>query len=213
MHSLNGITTFARSVQVDPTKSDSDERSANDRAEPIERRDFLGSISTLAMAGGLAAGYGTFFVMAGRYLYPRADPGAWYFVARAGDIEPDGSIAYQSPHGVPVVVRRRAQAAADHEPTAEDFAALSSVCPHLGCRVHWEPHNDRFFCPCHNGVFDPAGRATAGPPKAANQSLPRYPLKVEHGLLFIHMPTQVVGPVRPESILARQGSDRREDLA
>jgi len=198
---------------VDPRTSDSDERSTHDRAEPIERRDFLGSVSTLAMAGGLAAGYGTFFVMAGRFLYPDADPGAWYFVARAQDIAPEGSIAYESPRGVRVVVRRRAEVEADRELTAEDFAALSSVCPHLGCRVHWEPHNNRFFCPCHNGVFDPTGRATAGPPKAANQSLPRYPLRVEHGLLFIQMPTQVVGSARHGGSLARLGSGRRKDLA
>jgi hypothetical protein len=55
--------------------------------------------------------------------------------------------------------------------------------------VHWEAANDRFFCPCHNGTFDAAGRGTGGPPGDAGQSLPRYALKAEGGLLYIEVPT------------------------
>ena len=179
-------------ARVDARSNDTNNPADENDATQVDRRDFLSSISTLAMAGGLAAGYGTFFVMAGRYLYPDPDPGAWYFVTRARDVEPDGSLSYESPRGLRVVVKRRAAAENPAELTAEDFVALSSVCPHLGCRVHWEPHNDRFFCPCHNGEFDALGRATGGPPKTANQSLPRYPLAIADGLLFIRMPTQVV---------------------
>ena len=79
-----------------------------------------------------------------------------------------------------------------------DFVAFSSICPHLGCQVNWELQNDRFFCPCHNGVFDRDGNATGGPPAAAGQRLPRYPLKIENGLLFIE--------VQLESAVARQAA-------
>ena len=72
---------------------------------------------------------------------------------------------------------------------AEDFVALSSTCPHLGCQVRWESQNNRFFCPCHNGVFDPTGKGIGGPPGEAGQSLAQYPLKVEGGLLHIAVPT------------------------
>ena len=58
--------------------------------------------------------------------------------------------------------------------------------------MHWEAHNNRFFCPCHNGAFDPAGKATAGPPADAGQSLLRYPVKVEAGLLYILVPTRTL---------------------
>ncbi len=68
--------------------------------------------------------------------------------------------------------------------------ALSSTCPHLGCKVHWEAPENRFFCPCHNGAFDPSGRAIAGPPAEAGQSLGRYPLRIEGGLLYIEVPTE-----------------------
>ena len=40
---------------------------------------------------------------------------------------------------------------------------LSSVCPHLGCAVGWQPQNDRFFCPCHNSVYTPTGALVSGP--------------------------------------------------
>ena len=76
--------------------------------------------------------------------------------------------------------------------TADAFIALSSTCPHLGCQVHWEPQNDRYLCPCHNGTFAPAGTPTGGPPFEANQSLPHYPLRVEGGLLFVEVGTRAL---------------------
>lgn len=150
-------------------------------AEPASRRDFMTTASTVAMAGGLAASYGTLGVMAGRFLYADdSDTIGWLFVANVGDLEMGDSMTFVSPSGAKVVVARQSEG-----DTAEDFIALSSVCPHLGCQVHWEPHNDRFFCPCHNGVFDPQGNPLEGPPAQANQRLIQFPLKVEKGLLYI----------------------------
>ena len=57
---------------------------------------------------------------------------------------------------------------------------------------------ERFFCPCHNGAFDPQGRATEGPPAAAEQSLTRFPLKVENGLLYIQVPLDAVSTGQAE---------------
>lgn len=53
--------------------------------------------------------------------------------------------------------------------------AVSARCPHLACRVRWEAgepenaqtepaHNfGRFFCPCHDSVFNAAGIRYSGP--------------------------------------------------
>lgn len=144
------------------------------------------------MAGGLALGYGMFIRCAGEYLYPSDEGTAWMFVTNVAGVEPGQAISFQSPTGVSVVITRKSQSAANEAATADDFLALSSVCPHLGCRVHWEPQNDRFFCPCHLGTFDPEGRPTGGPPLAANQSLPDYPLRVENRLLYINMPVEPI---------------------
>ena len=136
------------------------------------------------MAAGLVGGYGGFVAIAGRYLYPaRTGEVLWQFVTATDAIEVGQALRYQGPSGETINITRRAR-----EGTADDFIALSSTCPHLGCQVRWEAQNNRFFCPCHNGVFDPTGKATAGPPGEAGQSLPRYDLKVENGILHIAVP-------------------------
>lgn len=151
-----------------------------------DRRSMLAVTSTVLMAGGLVGGYGTFFAMAGRYFFPSSKGKAWMFVANAASVDPGDAVSFESPTGVRVVIARSADA--DRKSSeADSFLALSSVCPHLGCRVHWEQQNNRFFCPCHNGVFDPNGKAIGGPPAAAGQHLPRYPLKVVDGALYIEM--------------------------
>lgn len=151
------------------------------------RRTFL--VSGTCMAGGLAASYGTLAVMAGRFLYPTEDESVgWQFVSAVDGFPTGKSLEFTSPSGVKVVIARQSD-----EEKAESFMALSSICPHLGCQVHWEPHNDRFFCPCHNGAFDPQGQPTEGPPASANQPLMRFRLKIENGLLFVLAPLRSVG--------------------
>jgi Rieske Fe-S protein len=148
-----------------------------------DRRELLARAASIAMAGGLVAGYGAAAAMAGRYLYPaKAAEERWLFVATVKKLAPGASLPFRTPLGQTVTIARQTPGE-----TADDFVALSSTCPHLGCQVHWEQANDRFFCPCHNGVFDPAGKATSGPPADAGQDLPQFPLKVEKGLLYIRV--------------------------
>lgn len=151
-----------------------------------DRRAFLTRASSVAMVGGLVASYGTAGAMAVRYLFPaRPRELAWMYVARAAEIAARGSLVYRAPTGEKIAV-----ACQGDGKEAADFIALSSTCPHLGCQVHWEGQNSRFFCPCHNGTFDPTGRATGGPPGEAGQSLPRYALKLENGLVYIEVPIE-----------------------
>jgi phenylpropionate dioxygenase-like ring-hydroxylating dioxygenase large terminal subunit len=146
----------------------------------------LSRTSSLAMAGGLAVSYGTAGVIAGRYLYPSKPlEERWLYVSTVRKLAPGSSFPFRTPLGETVTIARQSEGE-----TAEDFVALSSTCPHLGCQVSWEQANDRFFCPCHNGVFDPSGRATSGPPADAGQDLPEFPLKVEKGLLYIRVPVE-----------------------
>lgn len=152
--------------------------------EHLTRRRFVAATSTATMAGGLVAGYGTFGVMAGRFLYPTENENVgWQFVALADELAAGDSREYVSPSGEKVVIARQGAGA-----SADDFIALSSVCPHLGCQVHWEPQNDRFYCPCHNGAFDPQGKATEGPPAKAKQELVRFKVNIVDGMLFILAP-------------------------
>jgi nitrite reductase/ring-hydroxylating ferredoxin subunit len=146
------------------------------------------------MAGGILGGYGMFAAFAARFLYPAAPQArAWVFVTEVKRMKRGDSLVFHTPAGAPVNVARQGETGEE-----EDFIALSSTCPHLGCRVHWEAHNERFFCPCHNGVFDPQGRGIGGPPGDAGQSLLRYPLRIERNLLFIEVPVEATASERPE---------------
>jgi nitrite reductase/ring-hydroxylating ferredoxin subunit len=152
------------------------------------RRRFLQRLSVGATLLGLGAAYGTLAAFMGRFLFPARPPAkGWMFVAEERRLTPGDSLRFETPAGATVNVTRRGDAR-----SADAFIALSSTCPHLGCQVHWEPQNDRFFCPCHNGVFTPEGVGIGGPPGDAGQSLPRYPLMVEGGLLYIEVDRDVL---------------------
>ncbi|MEZ6051073.1 MAG: Rieske (2Fe-2S) protein [Planctomycetaceae bacterium] len=159
--------------------------------QPVDnepRRSFLQRFPSAFMAFGLVAGYGMFASFIARFLFPsRHRQGRPQYVSDLKSFRLGQSMTYRSPGGESVVLTRTGETG-----TAEDFIALSSVCPHLGCQVHWEGQNNRFFCPCHNGAFDAEGNPTAGPPKDANQTLSRYHLVVENGLLYIDASTKAL---------------------
>lgn len=138
------------------------------------RRELL---SWLIMGGALALSYGFFSILAGRFIYPRKKGPSFreIFVATRGEIVPGRPLAWTAPDGQKVIVNN----------VNGELLALSNVCPHLGCKVHWEAVNDRFFCPCHHGAFDKNGIATAGPPKAEGKNLKRYDLKIEGEAVYL----------------------------
>jgi len=159
---------------------------SDDDNKGASRREFITTASSLAMLGGLAGGYGAFAATAGKFLY-NADSSfmGWMFVAPTSNIQVGDSIAFRTPSGANVTIVRKTRGG-----LVRDFLALSSTCPHLGCQVSWEPNHNRFFCPCHNGIFNADGIATDGPPGDAGQKLPQYRLQIEEGLLYIEVPTE-----------------------
>jgi Rieske Fe-S protein len=206
------------------------------------RRRFL-TVSGVAMTIGVTTAYGALAGMLGRFVFPAgAENRGWLFVCHAEAIRSGESLEFTTPNGAKIVIARQistsqnserndadqenskeagesAEARLNPTPTAqvEEYLALSSVCPHLGCRVHWEGAHERFFCPCHNGAFDRQGRPTEGPPLAANQSLIRFPLKIERGLLYLEAPlSAVIGQVaeQPKSVTAKvcQASSAQQEM-
>jgi Rieske Fe-S protein len=49
--------------------------------------------------------------------------------------------------------------------------ALSNICTHMQCDVHWSPSLGNFLCPCHGGLYDIDGNNVGGPPP---QPLPQW---------------------------------------
>ena len=79
-------------------------------------------------------------------------------IARVADV-PEGSAVYFN------YPSSDDQAMLLHLPGGQ-FVAFEQKCTHLSCSVYYQPDRGRLYCPCHEGVFDPAtGQPIAGPPQ------------------------------------------------
>ena len=141
-----------------------------------DRRDTHGSsrrswLASALMAAGLLAAYGTLAGQFLGFLLPRARASRRrrIFVGPVSAFRPGTVRTIHDLEGNEVLVRR----------APAGLQAFSSTCPHLGCKVRWEAGKERFFCPCHNGVFDAGGAPVSGPPADAGQSLRPAPLIVD----------------------------------
>ncbi len=68
---------------------------------------------------------------------------------------------------------------------AAKFVVFNGQCTHLGCAYSWRTqgeHAGKFFCPCHDGVYDADGRVLDGPPP---RRLDELETRVENGELFV----------------------------
>jgi Rieske Fe-S protein len=45
------------------------------------------------------------------------------------------------------------------------WIVLSSICPHLKCKVDYDSDTEGFVCPCHGSTFNRYGALTKGPSK------------------------------------------------
>jgi menaquinol-cytochrome c reductase iron-sulfur subunit len=45
----------------------------------------------------------------------------------------------------------------------DKVAAWNAECPHLGCKVGFDPDHARFGCPCHDSAFSLDGQVMGGP--------------------------------------------------
>ena len=142
----------------------------------VDRR---GALARFLAGAGLALSYGLFGAYAVAYLFPPAARRrvARLFIGRLADFAPGTARTFVDQRGRSLLVVRQ----------GETLKAFDTRCPHLGCQVHWEPKEERFLCPCHQGVFDRAGVAIAGPPAAAGQSLAEARLAVDavSGTVFL----------------------------
>jgi cytochrome b6-f complex iron-sulfur subunit len=119
--------------------------------------------------GSLATFFGGIAYTVGRFLFPLSEKkkgGELVDAGKKSDI-PKGGAKKIFVDNKPVLII---------QPKSGDFRAFSAICTHLGCIVDWETKKNRFFCPCHAGVFDSFGNVISGPPP---RPLPRYEVKIE----------------------------------
>jgi len=65
-----------------------------------------------------------------------------------------------------------------------EFKVFSGICTHLGCIVKWEENKNRFYCPCHKGIFDKTGKVIGGPPPAP---LDEFTVELDNNLVFVQV--------------------------
>ena len=146
---------------------------------PTKKQNRRQVLISLCMWGGLVLSYGTGLLFALRYVYPLRGQRRLrtIFLAPASDLLVGESKTYTLPDGNQALVTN----------TGQEVVALSNTCPHLGCKVHWETRNQRFFCPCHAGVCDSEGMATASPPAAERKNLTKFPIRRIGSNLFLEV--------------------------
>jgi len=150
-----------------------------EQLQTSSRRDFL---LRLGAFGALILAIGGFF----RQLFVYFSPGKKeivthkYLVAKVDEI-PVGQAKEVSIQGKPVFVVH----------LESGFKVFSGVCTHLGCIVKWEPNKDRFYCPCHKGIFDREGQVVGGPPPRA---LDEFSVELDKNLVFIQITGKQKGP-------------------
>lgn len=137
--------------------------------EVIARRDFTRYL--LVASGVFAAGTAGAAVWAG---LQRTNTGTPQPIVELSEV-PEGTehlFSYPTGDDPAILV---------HLPGGE-LRAFSQKCTHLGCVVFWQADEDRLYCPCHEGVFDPrSGDPTAGPPE---RPLGRIDTEVRDGVVW-----------------------------
>lgn len=106
---------------------------------------------------------------------PRAD--GFQMVGSLSDLEADSGRLEAQLSSTSLVVLRSSSG-----PT--ELVALSTTCPHAGCKVNWQGANDQFVCPCHGSRFDAEGKVVRGP---AVKPLSQYPVKVEGQAILVRL--------------------------
>jgi Rieske Fe-S protein len=120
----------------------------------LSRRDFLKLSSRVLLAVSGLLGVGAIW----RFLsHPTEPPVQTEFDIGPAENYPPGSRTLR-PEVPAVVIHDEA-----------GFAALSLVCPHLGCTV--EQTAAGFACPCHGSTFSPSGTPLSGPANVPLSSL------------------------------------------
>src|SRR5579883_2179232 len=83
------------------------------------------------------------------------------------------------------------------DPDEGKLVAMSAACTHMGCIVQWNSAEQRFVCPCHNGLFTEYGEPDPRSPVRYLSALPRLRTKVENGNIYVEVPTGGPSTAKP----------------
>lgn len=149
------------------------------RATGSDRREF---VADLVLTGAGVLGLGGLAARFLQYLYPVIPPEQVIEVAagRRDAVPANGGIVVNLAEGHVALVD-----------AGGELRAFSAVCTHLGCIVKPDPTDHHaLYCACHGGMFDLEGAVVGGPPP---RPLPRYPVEVRDGQVFVKLTVRPPG--------------------
>lgn len=136
----------------------------------IARRDFTGFLVLTSLAFAI----GQCWIVAQNFFRSRRGALPIKSIARVDEVPIGGVLQFSYPaeHDECALVRL----------SESSFVAFSRQCTHLSCSVIPEADKQRFYCPCHEGVFDlSSGAPTAGPPR---RPLARVNVEFRQGMIY-----------------------------
>lgn len=183
-----------------PRRASPDPRPVRDADAPpasgLSRRRILagGLGAAAAVAAGVAAG--AVFEASRSGWSPPSMPlvtqgaGQWVAVAPTTAVPP-GAVQRFATDSIVGFVRN----------TGNGYLALSGICTHMGCLLHWNGTDRTFDCPCHGGRFSDDG-ASAPTSPVTYSPLPSLETKVEQGQIWVYVasastPTDQGNPLTP----------------
>ncbi len=142
------------------------------------------SLLSWLLGGSFVAFFGDLLYDLGKFLRPPAEiigggGGGKQTVIPMADLPPEHSKVVRVAGKLVIVAR-----------LGNEVYALSAVCTHLGCIVHWKDKGDagmkmenNLHCACHDAYFDlKSGRVLGGP---APKPLQTYPVKIANDQIVI----------------------------
>ena len=115
--------------------------------KPIERRNFLGLAAVWSFGVACVAAVVGALKLPIPAVFPETDN--QFPIGKPNEFSKDSAVS---------IPRRRLWVFSDEG----GVAAVSTVCPHLGCVVTRE-NDGGYLCPCHGSKFDAAGATVSGP--------------------------------------------------
>jgi Rieske Fe-S protein len=111
----------------------------------------------------------------------KAKPGEWIPIGTITNLPPD------RPTSMVLTLSRQdgweritQQVAVFVVPNEEQPRVFSSVCPHLGCPIHYDNATHHFVCSCHQSIWNRDGEKMEGP---SPRGMDPLPVKIEEGTL------------------------------
>jgi cytochrome b6-f complex iron-sulfur subunit len=123
---------------------------------PVSRRKLLRFITALLGLFGLGAILSSIIAFLTPPRSALKKVGGWQVVGSLSEFKESSLV--KTYFGLPIILIKN----------GKGLLSFSTVCPHLGCIVIWDEKKKRFICPCHDAVFDEAGKVLKGPAKPYN---------------------------------------------